>query len=352
MALRYVALRAVGIAELALARSRAGAHHANAACNVVARSQQQPKAFQSNDASSKGYQPFQPEDSAEFEPASGGSRWLRGGDRYHDSIFGGPKFNTVVVFVPQMEEWIIERFGKFSRILNAGLNLIIPVADRIAKTISLKEIAKRIPSQPVITADNVMLDIDGILYFKVNDPYKACYGVKNPDYAIEQIAMTTMRSEIGKITLDNLFRERENLNTQIVASLSIAVDPWGVQIMRYEIRDIKLPSGVQRAMVMIVEAERKKRAAILESQGRKQAEINIAEGQRAARILSSEADKQEEINRAHGDAAAVIARAEAHAKSLEILASKLDTPESTQLLSKLQKITSRPSESLPRKATQ
>ena len=135
--------------------------------------------------------------------------------------------------------------------------------------------------------DNVTLNIDGVLYLRIKDPYKASYGVEDPEFAITQLAQTTMRSEIGKITLDTLFRERDNLNAAIVIAINQASEAWGIQCMRYEIRDIRMPSRVQEAMQMQVEAERKKRAAILESEGIKTAEINVAEGKKQAQILQS-----------------------------------------------------------------
>ena len=180
------------------------------------------------------------------------------------------------------------------------MNFLVPILDQISYVQSLKEIAIDIPQQSAVTADNVTLNIDGVLYLRVIDPYKASYGVEDPEFAITQLAQTTMRSEIGKITLDSLFRERESLNIAIVESINTASQSWGLTCMRYEIRDISLPARVQEAMQMQVEAERKKRAAILESEGQREAEINIAEGMKKSRILASEADKIEEINRAEG----------------------------------------------------
>jgi len=231
--------------------------------------------------------------------------------------------NTAVMFVPQQEAWVVERMGKFHRVLEPGVNLLIPVLDKVKYVQSLKEIAIDIPQQSAISSDNVSINIDGVLYLRVMDPFKASYGVEDPEFAITQLAQTTMRSELGKISLDALFRERENLNLQIVYAINSASEAWGIQCMRYEIRDIKLPTRVQDAMQMQVEAERKKRAAILESEGIKAADINIAEGKKQARILQSEAEKREIVNAAEGAARAVVAAGEARAESLQLVAKAL-----------------------------
>ncbi|KAG5891395.1 hypothetical protein JTB14_017918 [Gonioctena quinquepunctata] len=233
--------------------------------------------------------------------------------------------NTVVMFVPQQEAWVVERMGKFYRILEPGLNILIPIADRVKYVQSLKEIAIDIPKQSAITADNVTLNIDGVLYLRIVDPYLASYGVEDPEFAITQLAQTTMRSELGKISLDKVFRERESLNISMVDSINKASEAWGMTCLRYEIRDIKLPPRVQEAMQMQVEAERKKRAAILESEGAREAEINVAEGKRKSRILASEADRQEQINKAAGEAAAILAVAEARSGGLKLVAEALQS---------------------------
>lgn len=248
-----------------------------------------------------------------------------------------------MLFVPQQEAWVVERMGKFNRILNPGLNFLIPIIDKIKYVQSLKEIAIDVPKQSAITlgmilfkicfkvvtwfrffSDNVTLSIDGVLYLRIVDPYKASYGVEDPEFAITQLAQTTMRSELGKIHLDSVFRERENLNISIVLVINKASEAWGITCLRYEIRDIKLPSRVQDAMQMQVEAERKKRAAILESEGIREADINVAEGKKRAKILASEADQQEQINQAQGEAQGLLSRAQARAKSLELLSTALE----------------------------
>uniref|UniRef100_A0A0M3HTJ8 PHB domain-containing protein n=2 Tax=Ascaris TaxID=6251 RepID=A0A0M3HTJ8_ASCLU len=225
--------------------------------------------------------------------------------------------NTVVNFVPQQEAWVVERMGKFHKILEPGFNLLIPLIDRIKYVQSLKEIAIEIPQQGAITLDNVQLQLDGVLYLRVVDAYKASYGVDDPEFAITQLAQTTMRSEVGKISLDTVFKEREQLNVSIVEAINKAADPWGLQCMRYEIRDMTMPVKIQEAMQMQVEAERRKRAAILESEGRRDAAINVAEGEKQARILASEAAMQQQINEAQGEAEAILMRANARAAGIK-----------------------------------
>jgi len=241
--------------------------------------------------------------------------------------------NLGVMFVPQQEAWVVERMGKYHTILDPGLNFLIPIVDRISYVQSLKEIAIDIPQQSAITKDNVAINIDGVLYLRIMDPYKASYGVEDPQFAVTQLAQTTMRSEIGKMEMDGLFKERENLNISIVMAINTASEAWGIQCLRYEIRDIKLPERIQEAMQMQVEAERKKRAAILSSEGQKASEINIAEGQKQAKILASEAEKAQLINQATGAAEAVIVAGEARARSIRAVAGALDSERGGQAAS-------------------
>ncbi|XP_049426738.1 stomatin-like protein 2, mitochondrial [Epinephelus fuscoguttatus] len=231
--------------------------------------------------------------------------------------------NTVVLFVPQQEAWVVERMGRFHRMLEPGLNFLIPILDQIRYVQSLKEIVIDIPEQSAVTLDNVTLQIDGVLYLKILDPYKASYGVEDPEYAVTQLAQTTMRSELGKLTLDKVFRERESLNSNIVHSINQASDEWGIRCLRYEIKDIQVPPRVKESMQMQVEAERRKRATVLESEGTREAGINIAEGHKQALILASEGEKTEQINRAAGEAQAVLARAEAKSKAIRLLSAAL-----------------------------
>ena len=234
---------------------------------------------------------------------------------------------TSVKFVPQNRAFIVERFGKYNKTMEAGLNMMVPFIDKVAYDRSLKEQAFDVPSQGAITKDNISLVVDGVLYLKVLDPYKASYGVDNYSYAVTQLAQTTMRSEIGKIDLDKTFEERESLNANIVNAINQASEPWGVQVLRYEIKDIEPPRSVLEAMERQMKAERDKRATILESEGQRQSAINVAEGQKQATVLKAEADKMEQILRAEGEAQAIIAVADAKAKALETIGKVADTGE-------------------------
>ncbi|KAF1975015.1 hypothetical protein BU23DRAFT_459504 [Bimuria novae-zelandiae CBS 107.79] len=228
--------------------------------------------------------------------------------------------NTIIRFVPQQTAWIVERMGKFHRILQPGLAVLLPVIDKIAYVKSLKENALEIPSQSAITADNVTLELDGVLYTRVFDAYKASYGVEDAEYAISQLAQTTMRSEIGQLSLDHVLKERANLNANITAAINEAAQDWGVTCLRYEIRDIHAPAPVVEAMHRQVTAERSKRAEILESEGQRQSAINIAEGKKQSVILASEALRAERINMGSGEAEAILLKAQATASSIDAVA--------------------------------
>lgn len=219
--------------------------------------------------------------------------------------------NTVIKFVPQQEAWIVERFGKYHSTMLAGLNILIPVIDAVKYVQTLKEIASEVPQQSAITKDNVTLNLDGVLYFKVEDPYQASYGVEDPHYAITQLAQTTMRSELGKITLDDVFKERDQLNFKIVETINNAAVVWGIRCLRYEIRDIQLPQAVRESMQMQVEAERKKRAAVLDSEGQ----------------------RESAINRATGDAQAILAKAKARSEAITMVSKALNQVEGSQAAS-------------------
>lgn len=226
---------------------------------------------------------------------------------------------SAIKFVPQNRAFVVERFGKFNKTIEAGLNFIVPFIDRVAHDRSLKEQAVDVPSQGAITKDNISLTVDGVLYFRVLDPYKASYGVEDYTFAVTQLAQTTMRSEIGKIELDKTFEERDQLNVNIVNSINQAAEPWGVQVLRYEIKDIVPPQSVMSAMEAQMRAEREKRARILESEGQRQAEINQAEGEKQARVLAAEGEKEQQILTAEGEATAILRVAEAQAEALAMV---------------------------------
>ncbi len=232
-----------------------------------------------------------------------------------------------IKFVPQNRAYVVERFGKYNKTMVAGLNMLLPFIDKISYEQSLKEHAFDVPSQSAITKDNISLVVDGVLYIKLLDPYKASYGIDNYVYAVTQLAQTTMRSEIGKIDLDKTFEERESLNINIVNAINTASEPWGVQVLRYEIKDIEPPRTILDAMERQMKAEREKRATILESEGERQSAINVAEGNKQAQVLAAEADKAEQILRAEGEAQAIVAVADAQAKALETVGQVADTVE-------------------------
>ena len=234
---------------------------------------------------------------------------------------------SCIKFVPQNRAYVIERFGKFHSTREAGLNFIWPIIDRVAADRSLKEQAIDVPSQSAITKDNISLSVDGVLYFRVLDPYKATYGVDNYVFAVTQLAQTTMRSELGKMDLDRTFEERNLLNTAIVAAINEASSPWGIQVMRYEIKDIVPPPSIMNAMEAQMKAERVKRAQILESEGDRQAAINRAEGEKAAIVLSAEAQKEEQALKAQGEAQAILAVAAAQAEALRQVGEAANTEE-------------------------
>ena len=232
-----------------------------------------------------------------------------------------------IKFVPQNRAYLVERFGKYQSTKEAGLNFIVPFIDRIAADRSLKEQAVDVPEQSAITKDNISLHVDGVLYFRVLDPYKATYGVDDYVFAVTQLAQTTMRSELGKMELDKTFEERDQLNTNIVTSINDASGPWGIQVLRYEIKDIVPPNSVMEAMEAQMKAERVKRAQILESEGDRQAAINRAEGAKQSVVLAAEADKTEQVLKAEGEAQAILAVAEAQAEALRKVGEAADTEE-------------------------
>lgn len=228
--------------------------------------------------------------------------------------------------VPQQMAFVVERLGKYHATLNAGLHIVIPFIDKIKYKHSLKEIVLDIAEQICITKDNVQVGIDGLIFFRVMDPKQASYGVANFVPAVVQLAQTTLRSEIGKIDLDQTFEERGKINTAVVAAVDQATDPWGVKVLRYEIKSITPPQDVLAAMEKQMRAEREKRAKILESEGDRDSRINRAEGQKQEVIKNSEAEKMKKINEADGNAHAIFAVATATAQGLEKMAKSINSP--------------------------
>ncbi len=218
--------------------------------------------------------------------------------------------------VPQQSAYVIQYLGKYSRTLSAGFHILLPFFETIAYRHSLKEIALDIAEQVCITRDNVQVAVDGILYMQVLDPHLASYGITNYGFAITQLAQTTLRSEIGKIELDRTFEARGVINANVVSELDKASAPWGVKVLRYEIKNITPPRDILQAMEKQMRAEREKRAVILASEGERDAKINAAEGDKQRVIKQSEANKQRQINEAEGQAAAILAVATATAEGL------------------------------------
>ncbi len=213
-------------------------------------------------------------------------------------------FKTIRI-VPQKTAFIVERLGKYSGTLEAGLHILVPFLDKVAYKHNLKELATDVPPQSCITRDNIAVEVDGILYLQVVDPKKASYGINNFQFASTQLAQTTMRSFIGKLELDKTFEERETINSAIVDAVDKASDPWGVKVTRYEVKNIVPPQSIKDAMEKQMRAVREKRALIAESEGDKQAKINRAEGDRQELIARSEGEKQRMINESEGRAAEI-----------------------------------------------
>lgn len=230
-------------------------------------------------------------------------------------------FFVIIVFsnvkvIPQRSAYIIERLGKYRGTLTAGFKILMPFIDKIRYRHTLKEQAIDVASQTCITKDNIAVEVDGILYLQVIDPQKASYGIDDYRFASIQIAQTTMRSVIGKLELDKTFEERDTINTAIVDAVDKASDPWGVKVSRYEVKNITPPQSIKDAMEKQMRAEREKRAMIAESEGHKQAKINVAEGDKQELIARSEGEKQRRINEAEGKAAEI--ERVAHATALGI----------------------------------
>ncbi len=228
-----------------------------------------------------------------------------------------------VKVVPQQSAYVVERLGKFYAVLQPGVNFIIPFFDRTAYKHSLKEKAIDIPEQICITRDNVQVRVDGVLFFQVIDAQRASYGIGDYIFGVTQLAQTTMRSEIGKIDLDKTFEERTTVNQAVVQAIDEAAIGWGVKMLRYEIKNITPPQSVLHAMEKQMQAERERRALILQSDGEKLAAVNMAEGQKQKAVLESEGLKLRQINESEGQASAIKAVAEATAESIRLVAAAI-----------------------------
>src|SRR5262245_11554989 len=234
--------------------------------------------------------------------------------------------SRTAVVVPQQSAFVVERLGRFRATLDAGFHILLPFIDAIRYRHSLKEHAVDIPEQICITKDNVQVHVDGVLYLKVLNPERASYGVADYMFAISQLAQTALRSEIGKIDLDRTFESRTQINLEVVNELDKATEPWGIKVLRYEIKNITPPGDVLAAMEKQMRAEREKRATILTSEGQRDAAINTAEGQKQMIIKASEARKQQQINEAEGAASAILAIATATAEGVRQIAESVRLP--------------------------
>jgi regulator of protease activity HflC (stomatin/prohibitin superfamily) len=228
--------------------------------------------------------------------------------------------------VPQQQAWVVERLGRFNEVLEPGLNVIIPFVDRVAYKHSLKEVPLDVAEQVAITRDNTQLAVDGILYYQVTDPRLASYGTSDYITAISQLAQTTLRAEIGRMELDRVLESRDEINKSVVSVLDQAGRPWGVKVLRYEVKNLTPPESILRAMQQQITAEREKRAMIAKSEGEKQQEINLAEGYKQSNILKSEGEKTAAINKAQGDATALRLIAEATGAAVRAVAEAVETP--------------------------
>ena len=230
------------------------------------------------------------------------------------------------IVVPQQSAFVVERLGRYSGTLDAGFHILLPFIDVIRYKHSLKEAALDIPAQVCITRDNVQVGVDGVLYLKILNPERASYGIQDYLFAISQLAQTTLRSEVGKIDLDRTFEERTNINIAVVAELDKASEPWGVKVLRYEIKNITPPADILAAMEKQMRAEREKRAVMLTSEGQRDAAVNNAEGEKQQTIKASEARKQQQINESEGQAAAILAVATATAEGIKRVAEATQAP--------------------------
>lgn len=232
----------------------------------------------------------------------------------------------MIVIIPMREASIVERLGKFRKVLEPGLHILIPFFDRIAYRHEIREQVLDIPMQSCITRDNIQVDVDGLVYLKVTDAERASYGIGNYRLAAVNLAQTTMRAEIGKLSLGQSFSERDALNEAIVEEIDKASDPWGIKILRYELKNITPSTHVMNTLEKQMEAERQKRAEVTNADAQKQATINLSEGERQSEINISEGEKQKRINEAKGEASAISIVATATAKGTELIAKAIEKP--------------------------
>jgi len=235
-------------------------------------------------------------------------------------LFGFAILRSGLRIVPQQQAWIVERLGRFHRALGPGLNVLIPFTDRVAYRFDLREVPTEVAPQVCISLDNTTLTVDGFLYLQITDPVKAAYGSSNPMAAAMQLAQTSMRSEIGKLHLDEALSSRQLLNTAVAAAVEEAAINWGIKVLRYEIKDITPPQAILHAMELQITAEREKRATIAKSEGQRQMQINTSEGQRQQEINIADGRKQAEILRAEGEARAISLVATATADAIRAIA--------------------------------
>lgn len=221
--------------------------------------------------------------------------------------------------IPQSKAYVIERLGAYNKTLHTGLNYVIPIIDRISNKVTLKEIVRDFAPQPVITKDNVTMQIDTVVYFQITDPKLYTYGVENPISAIENLTATTLRNIIGDLELDETLTSRDIINSKMRSILDEATDPWGIKVNRVEVKNILPPKDIQEAMEKQMRAERERRESILRAEGEKKSSILIAEGEKASVILRAEAKKESQIKEAEGEAEAILKIKEAEAKGIELL---------------------------------
>ena len=230
-----------------------------------------------------------------------------------------------IKIIPQSKAAVIERLGSYHRTMSTGLNYKLPIIDRIANKVSLKEIAKDFPPQPVITKDNVTMQIDTVVYYQITDPKLYTYGIENPVSAIETLTATTLRNIIGELELDETLTSRDIINSKMRSILDEATDAWGIKVNRVEVKNILPPRDIQEAMEKQMRAERERREAILRAEGEKKSAILLAEGEKESTILRAEAKKTAKVKEAEGEAEAILKIKEAEAKGLELIKNvKLD----------------------------